>query len=896
MGVRSRTFLLLLATALVLWAALQFGGILFGDRVSNQIDERDVAADASRVASQINHGAEQLKLVTGDWALWDDTYRFMQDRDQAYARKNLTDASLAVLDVDFMVFADKTGRIVYSKAVDPVSGRGVPLPTGLGSYLASQLPKLRLTDPNAAAAGALHLPAGSLLLAVQPISSSSGSAPYDGLFVTGYFLSRSRVAAISKLTQLPLVLRPAGQEGDRSPATTLAPRTLTAYATVRGLDGRPSLVVGTTRPRTAFALTRAAVLSGGTALGIFGLILVLGLGLTLDTVVLPDHLRALQSQMILDTVCASMDRLRDGLTPGATAAVCRLILEHSAADAVVLCDTTRIVGIAGVGIDHHPAGSAIGMTATREAIRNNAREILRSRDEIGCSNPQCPSRAAVIVPLQVGGRVTGTLEFYFISPRKLDRTSIALADGLARVLSIQLELERSHSELTFLAAHDPLTGLANRRQFEAELERELFEVERLGGGGALLWFDLDHFKDVNDSLGHAAGDDLLVAFAKKIKANSRDYCTVARVGGDEFGMLMPHASAQEAEATASRLLEMLAHTSFAAGKHVVRMSASIGIARFPDHGTTCDELMACADLAMYEAKTTGGDRFFAYTKDDLWRSRMTEQIETAEEIRGALRADRFQLYAQPLRRLADDAVPAYELLLRMIGEDGEVILPAEFIPTAERLGVIRDIDRWVARRGVRMLGEEWAAGRDTVFAINMSGAAFSDPELLDIIREELQGCGAPPANLVIEITETTAIADMARAQKFIGALKEIGCRFSLDDFGSGASSFYYLKHLPLDFLKIDGALVKGLSEGSPDMHFVRAIIEMCRGLDIRTVAEWVEDPGLLDTIEELGADFAQGYEVGRPLPLEEYTEALTARPVAQPARARAFIPASVAHR
>ena len=817
----------------------------------------------------------------------------MQDRNQAYVRNNLTDASLAVLDVDFMVFADKSGRIVFSKAVDPVSGRGVPLPAGLGSYLASHLPKLHLTDPNVAASGALHLPAGSLLLAVQPISSSSGSAPYDGLLVTGYLLSRSRVAAISKLTQLPLALRPAGQ-GDRSLGTALAPHTLTAYATVHGLDGRPALVAGVTQPRTAFTLTRTAVLSGGTALGIFGLVLVVGLGLTLDTMVLPDHLRALQSQMILDTASASMDRLRDGLNPGAAEDVCRLILEHSAADTVVLCDTTQVVGIAGVGIDHHPAGSPIRMTATRDAIRNDAREVLRSRGEIGCSNPQCPSNAGVIVPLRVGGRAVGTLEFYFTSPRKLDRTSVALADGLAQVLSIQLELDRSHSQLSYLAAHDPLTGLANRRQFEAELERELSEVERLGGSGALLWFDLDNFKNVNDSLGHAAGDDLLVAFSRMIKANSRDYCTVARVGGDEFGMLVPHADEEQAQAIASRLLEMLSEASFAAAGHVVSVSASIGIARFPDHGTTCDELMACADLAMYEAKTTGGDRFFAYTKDDLWRSRMTEQIETAEEIRRALRADRFELYAQPLRRLADNAVPVYELLLRMIAENGEIILPAEFIPTAERLGAIRDIDRWVARRGIRMLGEERAAGRDTVFAINVSGAAFSDPELLDIIREELRNCRVSPSRLVIEITETTAIADMARAQKFIGALKEIGCRFSLDDFGSGASSFYYLKHLPIDFLKIDGALVKGLSEDSPDMHFVRAIIEMCRGLDIRTVAEWVENPGLLDTIEGLGADFAQGYEVGRPLPLGEYTERSVLQPDAAnggSAPARATLPA-----
>jgi diguanylate cyclase (GGDEF)-like protein len=892
-GVRTRTILFLLTTAVVLWAALQVGGILLGDRVSNQIDEREATANASRAASQVDYSAQQLMVVTNDWALWDDTYNFMHNHNSAYVGTNLTDQTLSSLGVDFIVFADSSGRIVASKAIDPDSRHGVPLPAGLSSYLATQLPKLHLTNPNTAKAGAANLSAGPLLLAVQPISNGDGSAPSDGLFITGSFLSQGRLAAIRKLTLLPLDLRPTGT-GVRYPATALAAQTLTSHATIPGLDGRPALVAGVTQPRTAFTLTRTAVLSGGAALGIFGLILVVGLGLTLDTVVLPDHLRAQQSQMILDTASASMDRLRDGLTPGATAAVCQLILEHSAADAVMLCDTARLVGFAGVGADHHTAGSSIKMTATREAIRNNTREILRSPDEIGCSHPQCLLKAGVIVPLQIAGRAGGTLELFFTSPRKLDRTSIALADGLARVLSIQLELDRSHTELSLLAAHDPLTGLANRRQFEAELERELSEVERLGGCGALLWFDLDHFKDVNDSLGHAAGDDLLVAFAKKIKTKSRDYCTVARVGGDEFAMLVPHADEQEAKATASRLLEMLSDTSFAAAEHVVRVSASIGIARFPDHGTTGDELMACADLAMYEAKTTGGDRFFAYTKDDLWRSRMTAQIETAEQIRRALRADRFQLYAQPLRRLADNAVPAYELLLRMIGEDGEVILPAEFIPTAERLGVIRDIDRWVARRGVQMLGAEQAAGRDTVFAINMSGAAFSDPELLDIIREELAACGAAPSNLVIEITETTAIADMDRAQKFIGALTEIGCRFSLDDFGSGASSFYYLKHLPIDFLKIDGTLVKGLSEDSPDMHFVRAIIEMCRGLKISTVAEWVENPGLLDTIEDLGADFAQGYEVGWPRPLEEYTEAPASLAVAHLVGPHAFILASAA--
>ena len=622
MGVRARTVLLLLVTAVVLWAVLQSAAILVGDRVSNQLDERTVTANAGRAVSEIDHGAAQLKLIAADWALWDDAYRFMQDRNPAFARANLTDKTLSALDVDFMIFADKTGRIVYSKAIDPVSRRGVPLPAGFSHYLASQLPRLRLVDPNTTKAGAAHLAAGPLLVAVQPISSSNGSAPSDGLFITGYFLSPNRLAELRERILLPLDLHPAGS-GAPSAATAFAANTITGHGIVRGIDGSPALVAGVTQPRTAFAMTRTAVLGGGAVLGIFGLLLVGGLGLTFDTIVLPDHLRALQSRMILDTAGASMDRLREGLTPEAAGAVCQLLLEHSPADAVVITDTTRLLGFAGVGHEHHSVGSPITTEAMREAITTNTRRILRSRDEIGCPDPRCPLKAAILVPLQIRGCAGGMLEFYFTSARKLTRTSIALADGLGPLLSMQLELDRSRSELTHLAAHDPLTGLANRRQFEAELKRELSAQERLGGTGALLWFDLDNFKDINDSLGHAAGDDLLVAFAKALKASTRDYCTLARVGGDEFGMLVPHVDEQETYATAFRLLKMLSDTSFAVAGREVRVSASMGLVRFPEHGADYDELMARADLAMYEAKATGGNRFVAYTQDDKSRSRMS---------------------------------------------------------------------------------------------------------------------------------------------------------------------------------------------------------------------------------------------------------------------------------
>jgi diguanylate cyclase (GGDEF)-like protein len=644
-----------------------------------------------------------------------------------------------------------------------------------------------------------------------------------------------------------------------------------------GIRGRTILILATVAVGLWAAAYGLSILMGaniplGTmvVLGALGAVVTGAVGLSFETLVFPDRVRALQSQSILGIAGDSMAHLNDGLTPQAASEICKLVLGHTNASAVAITDMDTVLGFEGAGSDHHEVGGPIVTEATREALATNRRKIIRNRADIACPEATCPLRAAVIVPLQSGDLVRGTLKFYYSAPRRLNRTAIALADGLGRLLSMQLELDRSRSELAYLAGHDPLTGLKNRRHFEGELRRELSEERRMGGSGALLWFDLDHFKDINDCLGHAAGDKLLVAFADLLRASSRSYCTLARLGGDEFGMLLPHANEAEAEGAAARLVDLLSANTFAVDGHEVRISASIGVVRYPEHGWDGDQLMARADLAMYEAKATGGNRVVAYQHDETWRSRMTDHIDLAERIVAALREDRFVLYAQPLRCLADGLVGGYELLLRMVGEDGEIIMPSEIIPTAERLGVIRDIDRWVARRSIALLAEARDNGVDTTFSINLSGCAFSDPDLLDIISGELARTCVDPWRLVIEITETTAIADIERARRFVAALRDLGCKFSLDDFGSGASSFYYLKHLAVDYLKLDGSLVKGLDALSPDAHFVRAIVEMCKGLSISTVAEYVESEDLLAAVGAHGVDYAQGYEVGLPQPIGWY--------------------------
>ena len=386
----------------------------------------------------------------------------------------------------------------------------------------------------------------------------------------------------------------------------------------------------------------------------------------------------------------------------------------------------------------------------------------------------------------------------------------------------------------------------------------------------MLWFDLDNFKEINDSLGHAAGDKLLQSVANLLSGETRGYSLVARLGGDEFGLLIPRADATEAVNTAMRILDVMAIRSFSVASHEVRVSASVGVVLYPTHGESVDDLLARADLAMYHAKSHGGNRLSVYTSDDHWRTEMSERIGLAEHIVSALRDDRLRLFAQPTVRVEDGSPGPTELLLRMDDGEGGFVLPDEILSTATRIGLSRDVDAWVVRKAIALLAAEQAGGSLVPLSVNLTGAALSDPDIIRAMADAAAQSGADLAGLVVEVGEASAVADIQRAQAFIRDARALGCRFALDDFGSGPNSFLYLKHLPVDMLKIDEALVSALTAPSAEAHFVRAIVEMCKGFGIETVAENVETPELLDLVAEYGIDFAQGYAVARPAPAEKY--------------------------
>ncbi len=452
---------------------------------------------------------------------------------------------------------------------------------------------------------------------------------------------------------------------------------------------------------------------------------------------------------------------------------------------------------------------------------------------------------------------------------ELSLVAVGCSDGSAFVGLIRdlTDRDRYEARLQYLAEHDHLTGLLNRRRFDEELERELARSSRSGEQGAVLTVDLDDFKSVNDLAGHAAGDELLTKVAHVLAANTRASDVVARLGGDEFAVLLPSTSPARARAAATKLLEGLHRCSVQVEGATFRATASIGVAMFAPGEARAHELLVDADMAMYAAKQSGRDRIAVFTPSEARVARTDARTSWSQQIRHALEHDGLLLYSQPIFNLANGEVTHSELLLRMQGS-GEVVLPAEFLRSAERLGLIHAIDHWVVSRAVELLSRQ-RPGRRRPVSVNLSaGSVAGDPELLGLIRDRLGAADVDPSQLVFEITETAAIGNIEEARTFAVAIRRLGCRLALDDFGTGFGSFYHLKHLPVDFIKIDHEFVHELAHSEVDQQLVRSIVEVASALGIETVAEAVGDEHTVALLRELGVDYGQGFYLGAPEPVE----------------------------
>lgn len=425
------------------------------------------------------------------------------------------------------------------------------------------------------------------------------------------------------------------------------------------------------------------------------------------------------------------------------------------------------------------------------------------------------------------------------------------------------ESRRAAERLVFLAERDSLTGLFNRYRFQEELSRMLFDADRHKSSVALLFFDLDEFKYINDTFGHGAGDNMLIRVAQEISAQIRRNEILCRLGGDEFALLVPGADEAEMTTLADRLVRAVEQITFGYEGQSLRLGTSVGVALFPQHASNGEELIANADMAMYQAKAAGKNTWRIYRPDQNIAREMVDRWSWKERIQQALDNNLLQLHFQGIFHTDDRRLSHLEVLVRMRDEQDpeKLIPPSQFIPVAEKTGKILDIDRWIIRESIKLLAT--STGIPSL-SVNISGRSFDEPSLPAYIAEQLRQYGVAPQRLYVEVTETAAVSDMRDAQRFIEALRETGCKVCLDDFGTGFSSFTYLKHLKAEILKIDGMFVRDLLKDQDSQIFVRGMVSMARSMGKQTVAEFVESQEVLDMLQEFGVDMVQGYYLDRP--------------------------------
>ncbi|VAW69985.1 diguanylate cyclase/phosphodiesterase (GGDEF & EAL domains) with PAS/PAC sensor(s) [hydrothermal vent metagenome] len=443
-----------------------------------------------------------------------------------------------------------------------------------------------------------------------------------------------------------------------------------------------------------------------------------------------------------------------------------------------------------------------------------------------------------------------------------DEEIVAIANALNTTITA---LKSRDEELRQLANYDALTGLLNKHNFDIQLKQEVQRVADENDSSALLFIDLDQFKHVNDNLGHAAGDRLLKQVADLLKNRIRTDDVISRFGGDEFTIIARSIRERDAQIIAESILKSMQQFVFVENGQAFNIYCSIGVAIMDGGNFTAEEFFSQADMSCFHAKSEGRNRYHMFDLGEQEELRKSADISWSKRISDAIQNDYFTLFFQPVVSLNGDTSEHYEVLLRMVMENDEIIHPNAFLPAAERLGVAIDIDYWVVRNALRKLSEFKADGRDVYLGINLSGRIFESTDLVEKIKRYISQYNVETDHIIFEITEQTAVRYIDRASKTINELVALGCRFALDDFGVGFSSFNYLKRLPVEILKIDGDFISDMVKDPVDQAMVQSMIQIAKTLGKKTTAEYVQDAATLEMLKSFGADFVQGYYLGKPV-------------------------------
>jgi diguanylate cyclase (GGDEF)-like protein/PAS domain S-box-containing protein len=539
---------------------------------------------------------------------------------------------------------------------------------------------------------------------------------------------------------------------------------------------------------------------------------------------------------------------------------------QSIGDGVITTDAKGVIDYL------NPVSEALTGWRLEDAQGRAIEEIFRAFHEETCEPLENPLAVAIrrtrsiksVRPMLLIRRDGN--EIYVESTASPIRDGSGAVSGGVLVFHDVSEARELNRRLSYHASHDVLTGLVNRREFENRMERALKSAKAHETSYALCCLDLDQFKIVNDTCGHSAGDALLGQVGALLKSKVRWRDTLARLGGDEFGILLESCSLDEAMRTAESLREAVRNFKFTWEERTFRLGASIGVVPISAENADVASVLSAADSACQAAKEAGRNRVHSFEENDIDLMRRRREMQWAARINNALEEGRFELFRQTILPLQVPETGAhYELLLRMRDEAGKIVAPDNFITAAERYGITPQIDRWVIENAFRWLvSEADERERLAMCSINLSGQSLGDDKFLPYVIDQFHRSGLDATKICFEITETAAIASFSQANRFIQALKELGCKFALDDFGTGLSSFGYLKHFPVDFLKIDGSFVKEILHDPIDREMVRSINEIGHLTGKQTIAEFAENLEIINMLRSLGVDYAQGYGVAQP--------------------------------
>lgn len=834
----------------------------------------------------IKQQSEQLSTSVKDNAHWDEAYQFTVDKNPAFLKSNFGDTSFNTLKVNAIFIVNANGEVLYKKGVNYLNGKPWHIPDMLDQAVKKGG---ALTDPaKNHQSGLLWTPEGVCIVAAYDILTSTGKGPRHGALVMASLLNQPTIESIEKALgaklsveaitedEIPIIF----DQGNQKTVLPLANNQVGGFALIKPIGGDVKLLLSTAGDRKILEQGKLSLQFFYRAALLVALLLA-AFSWLIDRLILKRLARLSENVKRIGESAVITERIEaieghdemSHLALGINNMLQRLDESQYALEYEKERAQVTLAGIADAVITSDNKGCVQYMNAAAERLTGitnseaNGKNFqrlfhLRSTDQLTNIDSTWLTDATSNQDEVLLKRADGQTLFITKSASPLYNENMELFSTVTVLHDVTM-LRSLSTQISYQARHDQLTGLVNRYEFERKLQEAIEDTTTQGRMYCLAYFDLDQFKIVNDTSGHSAGDMLLRELTSQLSAKVRSSDTLARLGGDEFALLLNGCNLDKAYELTTSLLQVVKDYRFTVDDKVFKVGASFGLTKISiDQTLTISELFIAVDSACYAAKSAGGNHIHIYQHDDNTLQKRNNQLDWVARINANLEKNQFVLFKQAFKSLSTQEKHC-ELLIRMKGDNNVLYPPSAFLPAAERYRLMPQIDRWVINEALSIIARK-NKDLDTVYAINLSGQSLSQDGFLEYVTAKIKQYGVDTHRLCFEITETAVITNLNKAIHLMQSLRAIGCRFSLDDFGSGLSSFAYLKNLEVDFLKIDGMFVKSIASNKIDRAMVESINNVGHVMGLQTIAEFAENQEIIDVLKEIGVDYAQGYGVEMP--------------------------------